>query len=82
LVIEWASESGIKIEQRDVSPSELWDAQELFLTSSTRDVLPITKLASLETNLELGNHRMVEVGPMTTKLAAIFRQQRTKNMNP
>ena len=82
LVIEWASESGIKIEQRDVSPSELWDAQELFLTSSTRDVLPITKLASLETNLELGNHRMLEVGPMTTNLATMFRQQRTKNMNP
>lgn len=82
LVIMWASESGIEIEQRDVSPAELWDAHELFLTSSTRDVLPITELASLDSALQLGSHRTLGVGAVTLKLAAIFQQHRTRNMNP
>lgn len=82
LVINWSRDAGIEIEQRDVSPSELWDAQELFLTSSTRDVLPITELASLDSTLQLGSHRTLEIGAVTLKLAAIFKQQRAKNMNP
>jgi branched-chain amino acid aminotransferase len=82
LVIKWAGESGIEIEQRDVSSAELWEAQELFLTSSTRDVLPITNLASLDASLEVGNQRTLAVGTVTLKLAEIFQQQRTRNMNP
>jgi branched-chain amino acid aminotransferase len=82
LVIAWARESGIEIAQRDVSPAELWDAQELFLTSSTRDVLPITQLASLDSSLQLGSHRTLEIGAMTLQLAEIFQQQRARNMNP
>jgi len=82
LVITWARESGIEIEERDVSPGELWDAQELFLTSSTRDVQPITQLASLDSALQLDSHRTLEIGAVTLKLAAIFKQQRAKNMNP
>jgi branched-chain amino acid aminotransferase len=82
LVIKWAQESGIEIEQRDVSPGELWDAQELFLTSSTRDVLPITQLASLDSALQLDSHRTLEVGAVTLKLAAIFQKQRARDMNP
>ena len=82
LVITWARESGIEIEERDVSPGELWDAQELFLTSSTRDVLPITQIASLDSALQLGSHRTLEIGAVTLKLAAIFKQQRARNMNP
>lgn len=82
LVIKWAGESGIEIEQRDVSSAELWEAQELFLTSSTRDVLPITNLASLDASLEVGNQRTLDVGTVTLKLAEIFQQQRTRNMNP
>jgi len=82
LVIKWAGESGIEIKQRDVSSAELWEAQELFLTSSTRDVLPITNLASLDASLEVGNQRTLDVGTVTLKLAEIFQQQRTRNMNP
>jgi branched-chain amino acid aminotransferase len=82
LVIKWAGESGIEIEQRDVSSAELWEAQELFLTSSTRDVLPIANLASLDASLEVGNQRTLDVGTVTLKLAEIFQQQRTRNMNP
>jgi len=82
LVIKWAGESGIEIKQRDVSSAELWEAQELFLTSSTRDVLPIANLASLDASLEVGNQRTLDVGTVTLKLAEIFQQQRTRNMNP
>jgi branched-chain amino acid aminotransferase len=82
LVIKWAGESGIEIEQRDVSSAELWESQELFLTSSTRDVLPIANLASLDASLEVGNQRTLDVGTVTLKLAEIFQQQRTRNMNP
>lgn len=82
LVIRWARESGIEIAERDVSPTELWDAQELFLTSSTRDVQPITQLASLDSALHLGSHRTLEIGSVTLKLAEIFKRQRERNINP
>lgn len=82
LVIRWARESGIEIAERDVSPTELWDAQELFLTSSTRDVQPITQLASLDSALQLGSHRTLEIGAVTLKLAEIFKRQRERNINP
>lgn len=82
LVIRWARESGIEIAERDVSPTELWDAQELFLTSSTRDVQPITQLASLDSALQLSSHRTLEIGAVTLKLAEIFKRQRERNINP
>lgn len=82
LVIRWARESGIEIAERDVSPTELWDAQELFLTSSTRDVQPITQLASLDSALHLGSHRTLEIGSVTLKLAEIFKRQRERSINP
>ncbi len=82
LVIKWAREAGMEIEQRDVSPGELWDADEVFVTSSTRDVLRVSELASLGTDSEVSRRRNLAPGPVTIKLASMFIQQRSENMNP
>lgn len=82
LLIRWASEAGIDIEERNVSLDELWDADEIFLTSSTRDVLPVSELASLDRTLFVSKNRSLAIGPITTELAEIFIQNRTANMNP
>ena len=82
LLIKWASEAGIVIKERDVSPGELWEADEVFLTSSTRDVLPVNELASLDHTLSVSKNRSLDAGPITAKLAEIFIQNRSRNMNP
>jgi branched-chain amino acid aminotransferase len=41
LVIEWCADAGIDVEQRATPLDELARAQEIFLTSSTRDVHPV-----------------------------------------
>ena len=44
VILELAQEHGMPCEVRDVSEAEVRSAQELWLTSSTREVLAITKL--------------------------------------
>jgi branched-chain amino acid aminotransferase len=41
LVIEWCADAGIPIEQRALPMAELAGAEEIFITSSTRDVHPV-----------------------------------------
>jgi branched-chain amino acid aminotransferase len=41
LVIEWCADAGIQIEQRALPMAELAGAEEIFITSSTRDVHPV-----------------------------------------
>lgn len=44
LVIELAQANGIKVEQRDIRQQELLTADEIWLTSSTREIAPVVKL--------------------------------------
>jgi len=44
LVIEWCAEAGIGIDQRATDMSDLAGAEEIFITSSTRDVHPVEAL--------------------------------------
>lgn len=44
LVIELAQEAGLAVVERDVSVAEARAAAELWLTSSTREVVPVTRL--------------------------------------
>jgi D-alanine transaminase len=44
LVIELALENGLKIEERDIKQEELETADEIWLTSSTREIAPVVKL--------------------------------------
>ena len=44
LVIELAQANGIRVEQRDIRQQELQTADEIWLTSSTREIAPVVKL--------------------------------------
>ncbi|MDZ7662027.1 D-amino acid aminotransferase [Thiohalophilus sp.] len=44
LVVELADKHGVTCEQREISREELLRAEEIWITSSTREILPITRL--------------------------------------
>ena len=48
LTIEWLREDGIEVEERDLPVEALADADEIWLTSSLRDVTPLTRLEVAE----------------------------------
>lgn len=82
LVIELAQESVYEVVERDVDPLELWSAEELFITSSTRDIHPISELARLSPNDAVVDRRQVETGLATQELGKMFLSRRTENLNP
>jgi branched-subunit amino acid aminotransferase/4-amino-4-deoxychorismate lyase len=68
--------------ERDVNPMELWDADEVFITSSTRDVHPVSELAKLESAGNVVDRRTLASGLITEKLGNIFLTQRAERLNP
>lgn len=82
IVIEWAHEAGFVVVERDVDPSELWDADEVFITSSTRDIHPVAELAKLDKTGDVVNRRTLVPGLVTEKLGNIFLTQRAERLNP
>ena len=82
LVIESAKAAGFSIIERDVAPQELWDADEVFITSSTRDIHPVTELAKLDLAGDISDRRTLPSGLLTEKLDSIFKTQRFENLNP
>jgi branched-chain amino acid aminotransferase len=82
LVIEWATDSGFVVVERDVDPSELWDADEVFITSSTRDIHPVSELARLDNAGNVVDRRTLVPGLVTEKLGNIFITQRAERLNP
>lgn len=82
LILELARESGFEVFERDVDPQELWEADEVFITSSTRDIHPVSELAKLDLAGLVTDRRHLAPGLMTEKLGNIFRTKRTENLNP
>lgn len=82
LVIKFAQETGLSVTECDVDPQDLWRADEVFITSSTRDVHPVSKIAKLSHDGNVVDNRELTPGLMTQKLARIFESKRTRNMNP
>jgi branched-chain amino acid aminotransferase len=82
LVIEWANDTGFIVVERDVNPTELWDADEVFITSSTRDIHPVSEIAKLDTDGNVIGRRALDPGLLTAKLGSIFKANRAENLNP
>lgn len=60
VVIEFAARLGISCNQSTLTSAELEAADECFLTSSTRGIVPVTQV----------DQRMLSIGPVTGQLAA------------
>ena len=74
LVLELCAQHRIDVEDRAVAPTELTTCDEAFLTSSTREVQPISHIDDRE---------LARVpGPVTERLAALFRELVAENLDP
>jgi len=67
-VMALARKAGLRVEERSLTAAELARADELFLTSTLREILPVT----ICDGREVGNGR---VGPVTVRLRALFREE-------
>lgn len=74
LILELAAEQGIPFAEVDIPLDALRDVQEAFLSSSTREVQPITKI-DVRALTNPG-------GAYTTKLAAAFQDLVARDLNP
>jgi branched-chain amino acid aminotransferase len=74
LVLELGREHGIPVEERVLAASALADAEEAFLTSTTREVHPIAKF---------DDHEVPSApGPVTARLAEAFRELVARDLDP
>ncbi|HEY7724378.1 MAG TPA: aminotransferase class IV [Anaeromyxobacteraceae bacterium] len=67
IVLDLARRAGLPPAEADLSPEDLRAADEIFITSTTREVLPVTRLDGAP----VGAGRP---GPVTLRLHALFRE--------
>ncbi|ADU48406.1 aminotransferase class IV [Intrasporangium calvum] len=72
LVLEWAVDAGVTIRETPLPLGILDTADEVFITSSTKDVLPIHAV----------DDRQLPVGPVTTRLRDVFRTRAGQDLDP
>ncbi len=66
ILLEIGSAAGIEITERDFAPDELFAADEVFITSTTRQVQTVSQIEE--------HHFAPAPGPVTQKLAEVFDQ--------
>lgn len=69
VILEIAGDMGLQTEERPVAESELKNADEVFITSSFKDIVPIVKIDDFEVGRE---ERDGEVGEVTVGLVERF----------
>lgn len=72
LLLEWAAEEGVEIREESVPMSTLQIADEVLITSSIRDVLPVSAI----------DDRSFELGPVGARLREIFTSRAAQDMDP
>jgi branched-chain amino acid aminotransferase len=72
VTIEWCREEGLEVREEAMPLDVLRDADEVFITSSTKDVLAIHAV----------DDRSVEPGPVTRKAAEIFARLGAERLDP
>ena len=73
LVIEWGRAAGMQVREEALPLEVLQTADEVFITSSTKDVLPIHRIDARE----LPSER-----PVTAELQAVFRSNAERDADP
>lgn len=72
LLLEWSRADGVTVEERPVAMAELARADEVMLTSSTRDVQPVHRV----------DERELVPGPVGRALGELFRRHATADVDP
>ena len=73
LVIEWGRSAGVEIREEALRLGVLDSADEVFITSSTKDVLPIDSI---------DDRQLPSDRPVTTRLLAVWRSNETEHGDP
>ena len=82
LVIELCADLSIDIVVDEFTIADLIAADEIFITSSTRDVHPVTTLAILNQQLISETVLSKSVGPVTSRLLEAWSNTYSMNTNP
>ena len=64
VLLESGSRYGLRVEEKTLRPEDLWEAEDVFITSSTREVQAVAAIGERE----------LRQGPWTGRAAAAFRQ--------
>jgi branched-chain amino acid aminotransferase len=72
LVIEWARDAGLPVLEEALPLDILASADEVFLTSSLKDVRPVTR----------ADERDLDAGPVTRRLAELWREREAQDLDP
>jgi branched-chain amino acid aminotransferase len=72
LALEWCREDGLTVEERALPLDVLRTADEVFITSTTRDVLAVHAV----------DDRRLEPGPVTARAAKVFAARAAANEDP
>lgn len=72
LVIEWGRAAGVDVREEPLPLDVLQTADEVFITSSTKDVLPVHAV----------DDRELAVGPVSRRLREIFRTNSERDLDP
>jgi branched-chain amino acid aminotransferase len=72
VVLELAREASLTIEERDLLPEDLLASDEVFLTSTTRELVPVTLVSYRESSHSIGAGKP---GPVTLLLLRAFRER-------
>lgn len=72
LLLEWAAAEGVLVQERPVAMTELRHADEVLLTSSTRDVQPVHRV----------DDRQLVLGPVGRRLGELFRRHAAEGIDP
>jgi branched-chain amino acid aminotransferase len=82
LVLECAHTLGLKVSFADTAASQLATISEAFLTSSTRNVHPITELGTCDSSGKLEVTHELQVGPITQRLSEALQRILESDINP
>jgi branched-chain amino acid aminotransferase len=74
-VLEMATEMGITAKEARLTPEDLRTADEAFITGTTREVTPVTRIDNFTIGLGTGSGKP---GPVTTRLLTEFRRRAQK----
>lgn len=78
LVLQWCAEEGIEVREAAEPVASITSAEEIFITSSTRDVHPVAAL------LDDAGTRIWSAapGPVTQRVADVFARRALQDWNP
>jgi branched-chain amino acid aminotransferase len=81
LVIDWVSPN-LELKEVDLTQSDLFSADEIFITSSTRNVHPVSRIAQLTADLKVNSEKTLNTGIVTSEVVSIFNKNSKEQVNP